>query len=428
MSGRAELVDKDAITQEQIEQLVGPLGDVEEPVEFDNETKKLIYTTAKQLADRLFVPLEMPAYMTIVKRVYGIIQQIPTREAYVKYQQALRKGKTVTASTLSADYDIYINQALVCAVGVHMLLMVQTHTPDLILRGTPTGCRNLGGQPLEPEGGTQGIQCVISVISSFQKDTAPWSLTQFQKEPDDTMRMKMISGIFEPILRSSLQDPTILQGLSQKRDYRRKILGSASGQGVPDEVIPDNFAPIPYNMKPEDFVEKVIIQESATPQDRAELWVRQGNFLAKKNKLPMPLTFSEASCCLSSLEHIDEFWSNSAVKQSLPSFQAKTGIPPPPRITRTEPIMKPSLIVRPLPDAPENSYYQLFLKVCYDGEKKGHSHEFGLTHACFWCGLKLPEEVEILTQFFQCQTTPRNFLVQLHQMSKCCVVKMKIVF
>jgi hypothetical protein len=59
--------------------------------------------------------------------------------------------------------------------------------------------------------------------------------------------------------------------------------------------------------------------------------------------------------------------------------------------------MKPSLIVRPLPDAPENSYYQLFLKVCYDGEKKGHSHEFGLTHACFWCGLKLPEEVEILT-------------------------------
>jgi len=59
--------------------------------------------------------------------------------------------------------------------------------------------------------------------------------------------------------------------------------------------------------------------------------------------------------------------------------------------------MKPSQIVRPLPNPPENSYYQLFLKVCYDGEKKGQSHEFGLTHTCFWCGLVLPKEVELLT-------------------------------
>lgn len=392
MMGRSELVDKDAITNEQIEQLVGPLGDLEMPEDFDNETKKLIYTTAKQLADKLFAPLETSDFMTIVARVYAILQQIPNRERYVKIQQTLRK----TSTTMSSDYDVYINQALVCAVGVHMLLLIQSKKPDILLRGIPAGCRSLGGQPLE-ETGTQGIQCVISVISSFQKDSPPWSLTQFQKDPDDVSRQKTIMSVFEPILRASLQDPTILQLLSQKRDYRRKILGAAGGQGRPDEHLPPNFAPIPFTMDVKDFVEKVIIPEAATLKDRAELWIRQGNFLAKKNKMPMPISFTETSCCLSPLVYVDEFWKREAVSQSLPAFAKVSGVPAPPKITRTEPTMKPSQIVRPLPDAPEASYYLLFLKVCYDGEQKGHSHEFGLTHTCVWCGLKLPNEVTTLT-------------------------------
>jgi hypothetical protein len=395
MMGRSELVDKDAITQENIENLIGPLGDVDDQPEFDNEAKSLIYTTAKELADKLFAPLEKEDYLTIVGRVYGIIQQIPSRDAYVKYQQGLRKSKGVTAATTAADYDVYINQALVCAVGVHMLIFIQSRKPDIILRGTPTGCRSLGGQPLEPEGSTQGIQCVLSILSSFQKDSPPWSLTQFQRESDDTRRQKTIMGVFEPILKSALQDPMIQQALSQKRDYKRKVLGTAGGQGRPDEQLPVNFAPIPYDMKEEDYVDKVIVPEAASAEDRAELWIRQGNAIAKKNKLPMPLVFNEATCCLSPLEHIDDFWTKA--KQNLPVFPKRTGIKPPPKITRTEPTMIPSQIVRPLPDPPESSYYTLFLKVCYDGDKKGHSHEFGLTHKCVWCDLQLPVEAELLT-------------------------------
>jgi hypothetical protein len=395
MMGRSELVDKDAVTMEQIDDLIGPLGDVDDPAEFDNDLKKLIYSTSKELADRLLAPLELEDYKTIVNRVYGLMQQIPAREIYVKYQQSQRKGKT-TQSNLP-DYEIYTNQALVCAISVHMLILIQTRKPDLILRGMPTGCRNLGGQPLEPEGGTNGIQCVVSMLSSIQKDTAPWSMTQFQKETDDTLRQKAIMGVFEPLMRSALQDPTILQALSQKREYIRKVLGAAGGQGRPDEELPPNFAPIPYVMKEEDFVEKIIVPEAATPGDRAELWIRQGNMLAKKNKMPMPIVFSEASCCLSPLEKADTFWESGVAKDSLPPFAKKTGVPAPPKITRMEPIMKPSQISRPLPDPPENSYYQLFLKVCYDGEKKGYTHEFGLTHTCIWCDLKLPMDVGILS-------------------------------
>jgi len=397
MMGRSELVDKDAITREEIDQIIGPLGslDAEETIEFDNETKSLIYSTTRQIADKLNAPLEIGDYMSIVSRAFGVIQQIPTRERYIQIQQAQKKSKTAaTAAAAAADYDIYINQALVCAVGVHILILIQSKKPDMIIRSPPPGCRNLKGQPLESDG-NQGIQCIVAVISSFQKDSPPWSLTHFQKEREEGMRQKAIMAIFEPILRSSLQDPTILQALAQKRDYNRKILGLTAGQGRPDEQIPEYFAPIPFVMKPEDFVEKVIIPEAASPKDRAELWVRQGNHLAKQNKLPRPLVFTETSCCLSPIHDTQDFWKKSA--SSLPPFKVPEGLPAPPKITRSEPTMKPSQIFRPLPDAPESSYYMLFLKVCYDGEKKGQSHEFGLTHTCMWCGLKLPKEAEILT-------------------------------
>jgi len=397
MMGRSEINDKDAITQDQIENLIGPMGELDELEEFDDPMKKLIYTTAKEIADRLFAPLEHDDFLLVVSRVWGLIQQVPDRARYAKIQEAQKKGKAATVVNISVDYDIYINRALICATAVHLLILIQTRKPDLILRGMPTGCRNLGGQPLEPEGPTHGIQCVISVISSFHKDSAPWSTTRFQDERDDAQRQKIIMGIFEPFMRASLQDPTILQALSQKREYIRKVLGAAGGQGRPDEELPTNFAPIPYVMKEGDFVEKIIVPEAASQADRVELWIRQGNVIAKKHKMPMPLVFSETSCCLSPLDSTNDFWERGAARQSLPPFSRRTGVPPPPKITRMEPIMTPSQIFRPLPDAPESSYYQLFLKVCYDGLKKGHSHEFGLTHTCMWCELKLPSEAALLS-------------------------------
>jgi hypothetical protein len=399
MMGRSVLLDTEKITEEQIEELLGPVDDIGDDVSdaFDNETKKLIYRTAKEMSERLFTPLTKEDFVVVVNRVAALIQQIPSRERYVQYQTAQRKGKS---KGTMPDYDVYMNQALVCAVGVHLLLSIQTHVPDLILRNMPSGCRNLGGQPLETDG-QQGIQCIITVIAALNKDSAPWNLTQFQKITDPGERQKVVMGIFEPILQSSLQDPTILQALNQKREYRKKILGAAAGEGLPDEKVPENFLPIPYQQGAEEFVEKVIVPEAASMGDRVELWVRQGNTIAKQNKMPMPIVFSETSCCLSPLDEVDEFWRKPEIQQSLPRFNPRTGVPPPPKITKAEPIMKPAQLVRPLPDAPEESYYQLFLKVCAssddDDKHKGYSHEFGLTHKCIWCGLQLPAEPELLT-------------------------------
>jgi len=378
MMGRSELVDKDAITLEEIDQILGPAGDLktEMPSEFNNEDKKLYYMAAKQLADRLNAPLEKADYLRIVNRTYAFIQTLPVREVFVKQIQKV----------LQIDYDIYKNRAVLCAIGAHMLIVIQTKMPDMFIRAS-SGCRSLGGQPLKEDNDTTGIDCIVSTIASIQINHPPWNLTQFKDQ-------KVVQDTFLPILKNIIMDPTILNALAEKRNWQREVLGEAAGQGRPSEILPSNFAPIPYEMKAEDFVEKVIVPEAATVEDRAELWIRQGNALAKKNKMSMPIAFSETSCCISPLSTLDTFWKSSAVRDSLPTFSKREGIQSPPKITRTEPTMKPSQIVRPLPDAPEESYYLLFLKVCYDGERKGYTHEFGLTHTCMWCGLKVTDETK----------------------------------
>jgi hypothetical protein len=395
MSGSAVIEDKDKLQQEEITSILSGLNVLEdEQPEFDNQTKALIYRTTKQVADKLYAPLLRDHLLMITQRVFGVLTQIPSRERFIALKKAARNRRS--EGEIAQDYDIYINQALVCAVAAHTLLAIQTAKPDLLLRGTPMGCRNLGGQPLEDEG-TQGIQCVVNILSSFQKDSPPWSLTQFQRIPDDIARQKQIMTVFEPILKQALQDPTIQQALAQKRDYRRKVLGAMAGQGRPDENLPANFHPVPYEQKPEDYVERVIIPEAASMEDRAELWVRQGNFVAKKEKLDMPLSYSETSCCLTPLEAMDEFWKREEIRNALPELPPRIGVPPPPKFSKTEPTMTPAPLVQLLPDAPEEAYYQLFLRVCASGEKLGQAHEFGLTHKCIWCGLALPEEAELLT-------------------------------
>ena len=381
MMGRAELVDQDAITMQQIDQVLGPAGNMDTPpIEFDTEQKRFIFTTTKVLADRLHASLEKADYLQVVMRTYSFLQMLPSKERYTKDLE-VAQAKSTGKKAVGIDYFIYYNRLFIGAVGAYLLICIQTKKPDIVLQGNP-GCRVLGGQPLE-EKGTSGIECIVTAIASANTmDIPPWSLARFQ---DD----KVITISVNQVLQSALKDPTVLQDLAQKRDWKRKVLGAEGGQGRPDEIIPSNFAPIPYTMDASDFVEKVIVDEAATVEDRAELWIRQGNALAKKNTMPMPIVFSEASCCISPISTIDRFWKSS--QDSLPSFSMRNGIVSPPRITRTEPTMKPSQIVRALPDAPEDSYYLLFLKVCFDGERKGYPHEFGLTHHCMWCGLKLTD-------------------------------------
>lgn len=390
MSGRSELVDKDALTMSDIDKILGPMGDADQDsLPFTDTLSPVLYGAAKELADRLYVAIDREDLIKVVNRSRTIINQLPTLAAYIA------ANKKAPVEKITGDHATIVNQTIVCTIGIHVLIAIQTHMPDYTMRRTKQGCQNLGGAPLQEEGNS-GIECIISTLASINKDAGPWNLTGYQTLKDE-QRLKFIGQRIEAIMKEVLKDPIISQDLNKKRSYLKGLLGMAGKQGRPDEVVPASFAPIPFIMEARDFVEKIIVPEAASKRDLVELWIRQGNFLAKTHKLARPASFSETSCCLSPLNDISEFWKKSDIQQSLPVFEELMGLEAPSKLTRTEPTMTPPKIYRPLPDSPEESYYLLFMKVCHGGPKKGQAHEFGLTHKCIWCDLELPKDANVLT-------------------------------
>jgi hypothetical protein len=390
MSGRSELVDKDALTMSDIDKILGPMGDADQDsLPFTDALSPVLYGAAKELSDRLYVAMEREDLIKVVNRSRTIINQVPTLAAYIA------ANKKAPVEKVTGDHATIVNQTIVCTIGIHVLIAIQTRVPDYTMRRTKQGCQNLGGAPLQDEGNS-GIECIISTLASINKDSGPWNLTGYQTLKDE-QRLKSISQRIESIMKEVLKDPIVSQDLNKKRSYLKGLLGMAAKQGRPDEVVPSSFAPIPFVMEARDFVEKIIVPEAASKKDLVELWIRQGNFLAKTHKLSRPAAFSETSCCLSPLTDTNEFWKKSDIQQSLPVFDEVMGLEAPSKLTRTEPTMTPAKLYRPLPDSPEDSYYLLFMKVCHGGPKKGQAHEFGLTHKCIWCDLELPKDANVLT-------------------------------
>jgi len=389
MSGRSELVDKDALNMSDIDKILGPMAEAElEMLPFTDTLSPLIYATARELTERLYIAMDREDLIKVVNRSRTIINQLPTLAAYI----AINKKAPVEKST--GDHATIVNQTIVCTIGVHVLIAIQTHMPDYTMRRSKEGCQNLGGLPLQ-EAGNQGIDCIVSTLASVNKDAGPWNLTGYQTLKDE-QRLKLIAQRVDSIMKEVLKDPIISQELNKKRTYLKGLLGIAGKQGRPDEMLPPYFAPIPFVMEARDFVEKIIVPEAASKRDLVELWIRQGNHLAKTHKLPKPISFSETSCCLSPLSDTNEFWKKTSIQQSLPVFNELMGLQAPAKITRTEPTMVPAKLNRPLPDSPEDSYYLLFMKVCNAGSRKGETHEFGLTHKCIWCDLSLPKDADVL--------------------------------
>lgn len=390
MSGRSEIVDKDAIKEEDIEKILGTMGDQEDVVPFTDELSKQIFFLAKDVTDRLYISIDREDLIKVVQRTMGIIRQFPTEKAYMEMNKRNPDAR--------ASYFIKLNRLLVCALGIHILIVIQVHIPEYKIRKIKDGCQSMAGEPLE-ESGTQGIQCITQTLLSFVSGKElkdPWKLTAYDKLKTD-QAMKEIEQQLQLLKKEVLKDPIVMQEITKKRIFLTETLGKEGKQGRPEEKIPLSFAPVPHEKDARDFVDKIIIPQGASKRDLAELWFRQGNHLAKTNKIPKPLSFSETSCCLSPLQNVNEFWRRGDIQQSLPEFEEQLGLVLPLRTSKTEPSMIPAKLYRPLPDAPEDNYYSLFLKVCHSGIKKGHAHEFGYTRSCIWCNLDLPKEAEILS-------------------------------
>lgn len=386
MAGRAVMVDQDAVAQEELDLLLGtPIEETEE-VKFDTEQKTIIYKTARELFDTLGLYCDMESYTRIIQRVDAELQRLPTQEQYAKKVKA-----SAAKGVKEPEYTIYTNRILVASVGAHTLIEIQAKTPDFIVRSTIPGCRaGFTGIPFTVGSDKTGLEYVSCAIASIKAKKEPWSLTGYQQFANDQKRREIIASNLEKVVEMASKTAIVQQLFIEKRAYIERQLGETTV--VAHQLLEDvgeGFRPIPYAISAEDAAKAVVVPDAASLLERTRAWIQTGHRLARKyGSFVAGSPFLETSCCFTKIVDPRGFWVEQAA--SLPALPPKD---PPRGQSSSQSIARftPRRLAKLLADPPEELFYRVFLRVCFDGERKGLPHEPGYTNECPHCGFVFPE-------------------------------------
>jgi len=388
MANRAALVNAAAVAQEEISTLLD--SPTEDDTAFATDMQTSIYKAARQIFDRLGIYAQMDSFKRIVERVESDIQKQPSREEYTK----MIKGRKGDGKPL--DYDILINRILVCSVGAHSLIEIQTHIPDFILRYKIPGCvAGFSGYPIGKEEDKTGLNYISCAIGNIKSNEPPWSLTGFLAVSNEKKRLEMISAGIQKMVSDSLKTAIVQQLLSVKRSHYEKIYGRNTVTDNIPEYVPAGFRPVPYFIKAEDATKNIVVPEAAGPLELIRAWIQTSHKLARENgTFVRGSPFSETACCYTPIGEPRNFWTG---KESvLPKLPVKSA----PRGQACSQIalrFTPRRPAKLLADPPEELFYRVFLKICYDGPRKGLPHEPGYTNTCAHCGFVFPENPYIVS-------------------------------
>jgi hypothetical protein len=389
-SGRAVLVDEDAIFEERLDLLVSVPIEPSQKKELelnDDETK--VYNIISEIAVRVGVIMDNQGFRHVIDRVISWVNRFPTRDDYNE-----KKKKRTTMP----DYDVAVSRNIITSAALFLLLEIQTKIPSYTVRHALIGCSSPGfdGYPLDSElTNKQGLEYVACAAGSIRRNEAPWNQTGFQKVADNLKRQQGIVAYMENILKEVIGDDIIQAQLSEKRQYLIKLKEKGlSSIGHATDEIPATFLPEQIIVTPEEAAKDAITPEVAIAMGNkgrlalVKLWIRQAHLLAKKTaSLVKGSPLSETTCCLAKIEEPGNFWKNASA--ALPPIGKRILVP-----NQQGQILVTEFIPRALsadvvePDS--ELYYRIFLKCCFQGPRLGYSHEPGLTNMCPWCGFQFP--------------------------------------
>lgn len=397
MMGRAELVDKDALRQEELDAALGLDQILEAEVEFTNEAEAMYYNVLREIADRAGVPVQKNRYKDLVAMFSELMKPFPSPSSYDRMS---RKDPTLPT------YSTALARTLVRNAACLILLEVQTAIPDLPVRQTvPKVSPTFLGYPYsEDRSDVRGIQYLAIVISTIKKtNVSPWSDMEF-KGTDSKNRITVIQESIERAMVAMVTNSPIsalLQDLIHRK--RRFVVQKLSGEGIAalaHDQIPSTFLPkqvVLTGAEAAGSEEGAVIPEAvaATGKEDAVVaaWIQQGHAAARKNApLVLGSPYADITCCKSNITSPGNFWKSLTSLPPLPLRQL--GKARQPTIFQTE--FNPRPLEFLTAKVPPELTYRLFLKVCFDGPRKGELHEPGLTHQCGWCGFQFPTHPAIM--------------------------------
>lgn len=385
-SGRAVMVDEDAILEDEIDAMLLNVPIEPSPV---NELKltegeqTACYYILYELAAIVGVSFEKAEYGVMIDRIMMWISKFPDRLKYNKMRESNEK---------MLEFDVIYSRLLISAAASFLLIQLQIKIPSVAARFPMIGCPSpgFGGFPLDvDETHQQGIKYIACAVASIQKKTAPWNQTRFDKLKEEKRQATIVQYMMGVI--KDVQDHDLIQvQLTRKRKYTI---------AYPSDVIPSTFLPEQIVITPEEAAKDVITPEVVQMMGNkgemalVKLWIRQSHLLARANAiLARGSPLIETTCCITKIETPGEFWKRAesdipiGVRKLIPNQQGNF------LLTEFIPRGVGGTVVKPNPE----EYYRLFLKYCYGGPRVGKPHEPGLTNVCPWCTFTFPSHISVM--------------------------------
>jgi hypothetical protein len=400
-SGSAVLVDEDAKLEEKLDLLTSvPI----EPPEYKrlglSDNEKVCYNIIHVIGDKVGIQLDQDGYRRAIE--YAMIQSLtfPDKEAH----NARRKLKPGIA-----EYETESSRLLITACGCALLIEIQTKFPAYPVRHVLAGCSSPGfdGYPLTPElSEIRGLTYIACAISSVQNKSPPWNLSGFQKAVDVTKRINaimvylmvnMVGNNPQKMMKGMATTDIVQSRLQSKRKYLEEMKNQKSN--YPTDQIFASFLPEQILLRKEDAAKDAIVPEVAAHMGNKgqtslmKMWIRQAHQLAQESvTLVRGSPLVEATCCTVKLQEPESFWISQDGLPELPLRRLQPNKQGSFLLTEFHPREAEEGVV----EAEKDLYYRLFLKCCFDGPRKGHAHEPGLTNKCAWCGFQFPEHPSIM--------------------------------
>jgi len=380
MMGRSVMVDQDAIEEEEIDALLsGPAAEEERGLQFESDELTQAYKTVKKICSLVGISPDDSEYNKMVADLNNYTSGLASRASYA----AAAKGKK------AQDYDIWYSIRYVSAAAAVVLLNIQTHIPDYIVYYTTAECKEgFFGYPLESEEKQTGIVCISTVIAGINDNEFPWNLTTLQKQGNLQKRKEAILPFVKNQIDAFIKFPSVQNSLKKKKDYRINLYGTS--EGIKRDNISGGFRPVPYIVEKEDAAKEALVVAAASPEKQATAWIRLAHGIAKENAALNPDSpYSETTSCLHALNTTSPCW------DSLPKLEARvTGLTTRSGTLSTTFYTEKQKALEGKLDSKD--YYRLFVKVCYQGDKKGLPHELGLGLVCRNCDLSFEENPSLM--------------------------------
>ena len=361
ISGRAVLVDKESIEEEELSMALGaPVENIEQ-IKFDTNEKTLYYQTIKTIFDSVGIFPSGKSYIEIVDSIDDEMKNQQNRDQYNKKYKGVKTA---------LPYDTYINYIIIGVCATFSIIEIQTHIPSYVPRYNVSGCvADFRGYPLGDPTDKRIIEYISCLIGRIENHNDPWEKSGIFNQPDIKKRQKKIEDVIEKVMKNIIINSNVMTLILKKKAYMRETYGQKGFQQELKESTIHGFTPRQGEL------DEVIVTKAANPIDKIRGILLEANKSAKES---MKHDNINPTCCAHKINEPLGFWKEKEIQ----TINSKS-VPKGPINSHSSFHYKIQKEAKIIYEITKEEYNQLFLQVCYKGDFIGRSHEFGYNNKCF---------------------------------------------